>query len=50
MSDASQDFGMVLLDLHPTTTPVAKLPTTQLAINHLLLDRQTRRQSLEDRY
>jgi hypothetical protein len=49
MTYATQNFSLVLLNLHPAAATVAPLPSRQLSINPRSSDRQTRRQTFDYR-
>jgi hypothetical protein len=48
MPDASGDLGLVALDLHPPTPPIAELTTGKLAIARVAVEFQAGRQTLDD--
>ena len=49
MPDTRQYLSVVTLNLHAPTAPIAKLAPPQFVVDDSLIDRQSRRQSLNDR-
>ena len=48
MADAALDLHPVLLDLHPPTAAVAELAATEITIDRLAIELESRRQTLDD--